>query len=97
MPSPLGRVAPKGPGEVQYNLTSIAALRRIRTAYQPLPTSLRSATFPKGEGFWRFCTEEKGRSPFGERQFKEEREEEAHSRNAMGSTLWSSFVTQKWT
>ena len=53
MPSPLGRVAPKGPGEVRYNFPSISVFRRIRTVYRPLPTSLRSATFPKGEGFWR--------------------------------------------
>ena len=50
MPSPLGRVPTKGAGEVRYNVISIAALRRIRTAAGPHPTSLRSATFPKGEG-----------------------------------------------
>ena len=37
MPSPLGRVAPKEPGEVRYPVPSSDALRRIRTAYQPHP------------------------------------------------------------
>ena len=32
MPSPLGRVAPKGPGEVRYGAASYAALRRKRSA-----------------------------------------------------------------
>ena len=34
-PSPLGRVPPKGAGEVRYNVISIAALRRIRTMAGP--------------------------------------------------------------
>ena len=51
MPSPLGRVAPEGPGEVRYNAASAAALRRIRTAYQPHPPlPLRvGAPSPKGK------------------------------------------------
>ena len=55
MPSPLGREAPEGPGEVQYCVAFYAAFRRIRTAYQPHSPLLRCArwgTFPKGEGFY---------------------------------------------
>jgi len=54
MPSPLGRVAPEGPGEVRQRIVSIDTLRRIRTAYRPhppLPCCARWGTFPKGEGF----------------------------------------------
>ena len=53
MPSPLGRVAPKGPGEVRHCVAFIAVFRRIRTAarpHPPLPRFARRGTFPKGEG-----------------------------------------------
>ena len=49
-PSPLGRVPPKGAGEVRCNAAFITALAQIRTAFMPLPSRLRRATFPKGEG-----------------------------------------------
>ena len=55
MPSPLGRVAPKEPGEVRYRTAFSSAFRRIHTAYQPhppLPHNVRRGTFPKGEGYW---------------------------------------------
>ena len=60
MPSPLGKVPRRGGrgydfGTKSYcrrqSLCLCAANRRIfATSYRPLPTSLRSATFPKGEG-----------------------------------------------
>ena len=53
MPSPMGRVAPKGSGEVQQTLPSIEILSANpycgRTS--SAPAASRWGTFPKGEGF----------------------------------------------
>ena len=54
MPSPMGRVAPKGSGEVQQTLPSIEILSANpycgRTS--SAPAASRWGTFPKGEGFF---------------------------------------------
>ena len=50
LPSPLGRVAPQGPGEARYTVLLLPHFGEF-LLQKPHPTSLRSATFPKGEGF----------------------------------------------
>ena len=56
MPSPLGRVPPKGAGEVRYNVPFFVPLRRIHTAVTSSVFFIalggdEKSTFPKGEGF----------------------------------------------
>ena len=50
VPSPLGRVPPKGAGEVQQELAGSARVRRNGTAL--FRHGLRRATFPFGEGIY---------------------------------------------
>ena len=58
MPSPLGRVPPKGAGEVRYNLPFYcypAANSYCGNTASVFFIALRGdkkSTFPKGEGFW---------------------------------------------
>ena len=54
MPSPLGKVPPQGADEVRtfakQKCIAEGDLYGNTKGIRPLPTSLRSATFPKGEG-----------------------------------------------
>ena len=56
MPSPLGKVSPKVTEEVRtfakQKCIAEGDLYGNTQRIRPLPTSLRSATFPKGEGIW---------------------------------------------
>jgi hypothetical protein len=59
MPSPLGKVSPKVTEEVRtfakQKCIAEGDLYGNTKGIRPLPTSLRSATFPKGEGIWSFA------------------------------------------
>ena len=55
MASPLGKLSSEARlMRLQQAVISIETLMRIRTTAGPHPTSLRLATFPKGEGFCGF-------------------------------------------
>ena len=73
-PSPLGRVAFQNAAHFEKTgeeQDSLIISPYVPVAAAPLPTSLCSATFPKGEGFWRatsgrpynFCGICRGRPP----------------------------------
>ena len=59
MPSPLGKVPPQGAEEVRTfakrKCIAEGDLYGNTKGIRPLPTSLRSATFPRGEGIWSFA------------------------------------------
>ena len=59
MPSPLGKVSPKVTEEVRtfakQKCIAEGDLCGNTKGIRPLPTSLRSATFPRGEGIWSFA------------------------------------------
>ena len=59
MPSPLGKVSPKVTEEVRtfakQKCIAEGDLYGNTQGIRPLPTSLRSATFPGGEGIWSFA------------------------------------------
>ena len=56
MPSPLGKVSPKVTEEVRtfapQKCIAEGDLYGNAQEIRPLPTELRSATFPRGEGIW---------------------------------------------
>ena len=57
MPSPLGRVPPKGAGEVQYNFRFLRSTfanphcGNTSSVFFIAPGGDEKSTFPKGEGF----------------------------------------------